>query len=111
MCKKQFSKRKQLNMNFGLQVLEANLNQIVLHQKLVAISTVTILNSLNQQVPLKFPDPFETDDYFELLKINLASPIPVGTYTITISYLGQINENPLDRGFYKGYYFLNNVKR
>lgn len=93
------------------QVTKADLTQIVLHQKVVSITAVSVLNSASQPVPLKFPNSFETDSYYELLKINFDQAIPVGIYTITISYLGKINDNPVDRGFYKGYYFLNDVKQ
>lgn len=79
---------------------------------MVAITTVTVVNSENQPVLLQVISPFETDNYYEILKINLESPISAGIYTITISYLGQINENPNDRGFYKGYYYdENDVRR
>ncbi|XP_075971879.1 membrane alanyl aminopeptidase-like [Anticarsia gemmatalis] len=95
----------------GVEVREAGLTQIVFHQKVVAIEGVNVVNANNVPVSLQFPTPFETDDYYELLKVNFASPIPIGNYTISVRYLGQINENPLDRGFYKGYYFLNNQER
>nr|QUJ23887.1 aminopeptidase N [Telchin licus licus] len=90
-----------------VNVNEENLTQIVLHQRVVSITTVTVLDSSNQPVNLQFPDPFDTDAYYELLKINFAEPIAAGAYTLIIRYVGRINENPFDRGFYKGYYYLN----
>lgn len=87
-----------------LQVTVSDLTQIVLHQKVVSIRTISVVNALNVPVALEVTNPFETDDYYEILIIHLASAIPAGIYTITISYLGQINGNPIDRGFYKGYY-------
>lgn len=88
-----------------------NLTEIVLHQKVERINGVNLATAAGIPVPLQFPDPFTTDDYYELLKIHTAVPIPAGKYVITISYNGKINENPLDRGFYRGYYYLGNELR
>ncbi|CAH2105879.1 unnamed protein product [Euphydryas editha] len=87
------------------------LRQIVMHQNVVSITAVSVVNANNQPVNLQFPNSFEIDSYYQVLKINFASNIEPGQYTITISYLGQINENPYDRGFYKGYYFVGNETR
>lgn len=78
------------------------------HQKLVRVLTVTVSNEEGSPISLS---NYETDDYFELIKLNFVNELPTGTYTITISYLGQINDNPFDRGFYKGYYFIGDEKR
>lgn len=82
-----------------------------MHQNVVSITAVSVVDANNQPVNLQFPNSFETDSYYQLLKINFASNITSGQYTITINYLGQINENPYDRGFYKGYYFVGNETR
>nr|QBI71858.1 aminopeptidase N4a [Plutella xylostella] len=82
-----------------------DMKQIVLHQNVVSISSVSVFNVTGAPVPLQTPGAFETDPYYEILMINLANPIPVGEYTLKIVYKGRINTNPLDRGFYKGYYF------
>ncbi|KAJ2952361.1 hypothetical protein O0L34_g4646 [Tuta absoluta] len=92
-------------------IQEAGLTQIVLHQNVVEINSVSVWDVNSNPVALQTNRSFEIDSYFEILKINLASAIPAGNYTITISYLGQIQENPLDRGFYKGYYYLGNQRR
>lgn len=81
------------------------MKQIVLHQNVVSISSVSVFDVRGAPVPLQTPGAFETDPYYEILMINLANPIPVGEYTLKIVYKGRINTNPLDRGFYKGYYF------
>ncbi|XP_068631129.1 membrane alanyl aminopeptidase-like [Battus philenor] len=88
-----------------------NLTQIVLHQNVVAIQGVNVLDANNNPVPLLVSNPFEINSYFEILTINLNNVILPGRYTIIVSYLGRINENPLDRGFYKGYYYFGNEKR
>ncbi|XP_063377572.1 uncharacterized protein LOC134664758 [Cydia fagiglandana] len=85
--------------------------EIVLHSNVVAITAVNILDSNNNAVALNLERPFELDNIYELLIINPASPVVAGEYTITIRYRGVINENQYERGFYKGYYFLNGVKR
>lgn len=87
---------------------EPGLTQIVFHQKVTSITGVDIVDSTNRVINLQFPGPYTTDDYYELITLNLAGAIPVGNYTIRVSYVGAINENPVDRGFYKGYYFNSN---
>lgn len=93
-----------------MQVRE-DLQQIVLHQNVAAITALNVTDANNQQVRLQFPDPFTVDSYLEIMHINFAAPISSGYYTITINYNGRINTNPLDRGFYRGYYYLNNQLR
>nr|AAN04899.1 aminopeptidase N [Helicoverpa armigera] len=97
-------------VQIDVQVRENNLRQIVLHQKVVSITGVNVVGP-NGPVPLQFPHPYTTDDYYEILLINLDQPINIGNYSIAIRYNGQINANPLDRGFYRGYYYLNNELR
>lgn len=67
-----------------------------------------IVSADNSVINLRFPDPFIIDNYYEIVKLNLAGPIPAGNYTITMSYTGIITDNPFDAGLYKGYYFYNN---
>ncbi|KAI8424601.1 hypothetical protein MSG28_003039 [Choristoneura fumiferana] len=86
------------------------LSQIVLHQNVVAITGVNIVDANDNPIALSLESPYETDSYFEILTINVASPISAGEYTISVSFRGQIHENQFDRGFYKGYYFYNNQK-
>ncbi|XP_014370423.2 membrane alanyl aminopeptidase-like [Papilio machaon] len=88
-----------------------NLTQIVLHQNVVSIQGVNVIDTSSRPVPLNTTTPFEIDSYFELLKINFDRVVMPGRYTITVSYLGRINENPVDRGFYKGYYYYGTQKR
>nr|AAK58066.1 110 kDa aminopeptidase [Heliothis virescens] len=97
-------------VQIDVEVRENDLRQIVLHQKVVSINAVNVVGP-NGPVGLQFPYPYTTDDYYEILLINLAEPINIGNYSITIRYNGQINDNPIDRGFYKGYYYLNNELR
>ncbi|CAF4959366.1 unnamed protein product [Pieris macdunnoughi] len=88
-----------------------NLTQIVLHQNVVSIDEVSVLDAAERPVSLQIPNPFTIDRYYEIVTINFASEIVPGTYIITINYKGRINENPHDRGLYKGYYYYNNEKR
>lgn len=81
------------------------------HQNVVSIQAVNVVNANGSPVSLDFPNPFTIDSYYELLLINLATPIPAGNYTVSVRYLGRINVNPLDRGFYRGYYYYNNQLR
>lgn len=87
------------------------LNQIVLHDNVVSIKEISVKNSRGEAVHLNSKLGFERDSYFEIIKLNFQQNISIGEYTIEISYLGQINENPFDRGFYRGYYYVNGVKQ
>lgn len=82
----------------------------MLHQNVVAITGVNIVDGNGNPIALSLESPYETDSYYEILTINVASPISAGDYTISVSFRGQIHENQFDRGFYKGYYFYNNQK-
>ncbi|RVE53190.1 hypothetical protein evm_002023 [Chilo suppressalis] len=98
-------------VRLDVQTREENLRQIVMHQKVVSIQTVNVVDSAGRPVNLQFPDPYTTDDYYEILTINFANPIPIGNYSISIRYQGAINLNQFERGFYRGHYFLNNQMR
>ncbi|CAB3239517.1 unnamed protein product [Arctia plantaginis] len=95
-------------LRMDIEVREENLQQIVFHQKVESITAMDIVNADNTVINLQFPNPFITDDYYEIVKLNLAGPIPAGNYTITMNYTGIISDNPFDAGLYKGYYFYNN---
>ncbi|KAL0882639.1 hypothetical protein ABMA27_001074 [Loxostege sticticalis] len=98
-------------VQFDVEVIQSDLTQIVLHQKVERIRTVSILDGSGRPVNLRFPGPYSTNDTFEILLINLADPIPAGIYSITISYAARIHVNQYDRGFYRGHYYLNGQKR
>ncbi|XP_041970736.1 uncharacterized protein LOC121727124 [Aricia agestis] len=98
------------NVQIEVEVLET-VSQIVLHQNVLSITSVSVLDANNNPLQLQVPNGYETDSYYEIMKLNFASQVTAGNYTIIISYLGQINENPLDRGFYKGYYYYGNQLR
>lgn len=102
---------KTINVISNFQVREENLTEIVLHQNVVSILSVNLETAAGVPVPLRFPNTFTTNSYYEILSIHLYEPIPAGSYVITVRYLGRINENPIDRGFYRGYYYLNNQLR
>lgn len=83
-----------------------------MHQNVVKVESVNVVNAVtNAPVPLQISDPFSTNSTFELLIINFERPIAIGKYAITVRFEAKINDNPVDRGFYAGYYFLNDVKR
>ncbi|XP_012552709.1 aminopeptidase N isoform X1 [Bombyx mori] len=98
-------------VSMDIEVLASNIEQIVFHQNVVSIQGVNLVTARGDPVGLKFPDPFTIDRHYELLLINLAQPIAAGNYTVTVRYRGQINTNPVDRGFYRGYYYVNNQLR
>nr|ADZ57273.1 aminopeptidase N4 [Chilo suppressalis] len=98
-------------VRLDVQTREENLRHIVMHQKVVSIQTVNVVDSVGRPVNLQFPDPYTTDDYYEILSINFADPLPIGNYSISIRYQGAMNLNQLENGFYRGYYFLNNEIR
>ncbi|CAH1647275.1 unnamed protein product [Spodoptera littoralis] len=93
-------------------VRENELEQISMHQNNLFVTRVNVVNNTNgENVQLRSPDPFTYDNYYELLHLHFHLPIVAGSYTITIDYRGVINTNPLDRGFYRGYYYYENTRR
>ncbi|CAG9559615.1 unnamed protein product [Danaus chrysippus] len=88
--------------------VQQNVTQIVMHQNVVSIRAINVIDGSGRSVAVK---DFDTDSYYEILNINFVNVVTPGNYIITINYLGRINENPHDRGFYKGYYYYGNVKR
>ncbi|XP_022825014.1 membrane alanyl aminopeptidase-like [Spodoptera litura] len=93
-------------------VRENDLEQISMHQNNLFVTRVNVVNNTNgENVQLRSPDPFTYDNYYELLHLHFHLPIVAGSYTITIDYRGVINTNPVDRGFYRGYYYYENTRR
>lgn len=90
---------------------EDNLGEIVFHQNVVAITSVTVRNSSGDVLNLRPGNQLTLDPYLELVHINFDSPITRGNYSITLRYNGRINTNPIDRGFYRGYYYYNGALR
>ncbi|KAJ8733130.1 hypothetical protein PYW08_001428 [Mythimna loreyi] len=94
-------------VQMNVVVAEDNLNQIIFHQNVVNITGVSVVNNTNGlAVNLHPGNPFSTDSYLETLNINFPAYILRGNYTITVRYNGRINTNPIDRGFYRGYYYV-----
>ncbi|CAH0703044.1 unnamed protein product [Spodoptera exigua] len=93
-------------------VRENDLHQISMHQNNLIITRISVVNNTNgENVQMRSPSPFTQDSYYELLHLHFALPLVAGSYTINIDYTGTINRNPLDRGFYRGYYYYENTLR
>lgn len=58
-------------------------------------------------------NPFELVPQYHFLKINMVQPMVVGkNYTLFINYYSTMNEGPMKRGIWRGWYIdENNVER
>lgn len=64
-------------------------------------------------VPLVPENPFQLEHEYHFLKINMAQPMLIGmNYTLIINYDSTMNEGPMKRGIWRGWYIdENNVER
>lgn len=96
------------------QAVEENVRQIVLHSNVDSINTITLSNSdSGAPFALNPLDPFSLEPEYHFLKINLVSSMVVGqNYTLSISYSSTMNEGPMKRGIWRGWYRdANNTER
>lgn len=81
---------------------------MVLHSNVDRINIVT-LTSESGPVPLNNLNPFTLEPQYHFLKINLAQILNIGeNYTLFIDYSSTMNEGPMKRGIWKGFYFDEN---
>lgn len=88
------------------------MNQIVLHANVDRINEISVLSD-NVPVSLDVSSPFQIEPLYHFLKINLAETMTVGAnYTVFIDYTSTMNEGPMKRGIWRGWYIDdNNVER
>ncbi|KAJ2952362.1 hypothetical protein O0L34_g4647 [Tuta absoluta] len=87
-----------------VQAVEANLTQIVLHSNVDSVNSVSLTKN---GVPhlLNVSSPITLEPQYHFLKINLAEVLETGVnYTLTIEYENIMNEGPMKRGIWRGWY-------
>lgn len=88
-----------------MQATEANVQQIVLHSNVDSINAISVLTTSGLPVALNPLEPFVVEPQYHFLKINLQqSLVPQTNYTLIIEYSNTMNEGPMKRGIWKGWY-------
>ncbi|CAK1599084.1 unnamed protein product [Parnassius mnemosyne] len=87
-----------------IQALEENVTQIVLHANVDSINAVSLLTS-GLPVTLNPIEPFTIEPQYHFLKINLQQALAIRTnYSLMIDYSSAMNEGPMKRGIWRGWY-------
>lgn len=64
-----------------------------------------MLNDTGAEVKLDEDKPHETEELYHFLKVNLVEPLKVNVnYTLNIEYWSTMNEGPMKRGIWRGWY-------
>lgn len=88
-----------------IQAKEDNVKQIVLHSNIDEIKTVTVSDDTGAEVKLGEDKPHEIEELYHFLKVNLVEPLRVNVnYTLNIEYWSTMNEGPMKRGIWRGWY-------
>lgn len=96
-----------------MQAKAENVRQIVLHANVDTIREVKLKNLAGEEVNLNSQNPHETEVLYHFLKVNVENPLtPNVNYTLHIKYSSTMNEGPMKRGIWRGWYTdENNVER
>jgi len=90
------------SVDIVIQAKAENVNQIVLHANVDTIRDVKLKNLAGAEVGLK---PHETEPLYHFLKVNVENPLtPNVNYTLHIEYSSTMNEGPMKRGIWRGWY-------
>jgi hypothetical protein len=94
---------------YSFQAVE-DVNKIVLHANVDSIHNVTLTRSNGTQVPI---ESYNTEARYHFLNIYLNDSLVTNeTYVLSISYSSTMNDGPMMRGVWKGWYKdENNVER
>ncbi|XP_060801842.1 membrane alanyl aminopeptidase [Amyelois transitella] len=88
-----------------IQATAPNVTHIILHSNVDFIKRLNLYNEQGSPVRLNPILPFQTEPSYHFLIINLLSPLIVGVnYTLHIGYSGSINEGPMKKGIWRGWY-------
>ncbi|XP_052753555.1 membrane alanyl aminopeptidase-like [Galleria mellonella] len=91
--------------NVIIQAVQENVTQIVLHANVDRINSVSLYASDASPFPLVATDPFTIDPQYHFLRINLLKSLVSGdNYTLIIDYSSTMNEGPMKRGIWRGWY-------
>ncbi|XP_068631134.1 membrane alanyl aminopeptidase-like [Battus philenor] len=92
-----------------IQAVEENVSQIVLHANVDSVNAVSLLTSSGSPVIMDPTKPFTIEPHYHFLKINLQQTLTARTnYTLIIEYTSTMNEGPMKRGIWRGWYLDEN---
>lgn len=96
-------------LTFFFQAVKDGLSTIYIQENVREIENVTLTTTDFSLTPVQLDEdnPFERIRAHHFLKINLAGNTTLVNgedYILTISYIGNINETPLQRGVFRGHY-------
>ncbi|KAJ2952363.1 hypothetical protein O0L34_g4648 [Tuta absoluta] len=83
------------------------INQIIIHENVREILSVTLVDLNEDPVELNETLPFERLREYNFLRINLRDGLTLKKhepYRMDITYVGNINETPMSRGIFRGSY-------
>ncbi|XP_049870023.1 membrane alanyl aminopeptidase-like isoform X2 [Pectinophora gossypiella] len=91
-----------------IQAVEENVQQIVLHANVDTIHSVSLMRN-NIPHPLNVANPVQIRPEYHFIIINLDEDLEVAVnYTLTIEYENEMNEGPMKRGIWRGWYIDDN---
>ncbi|CAG4917303.1 unnamed protein product [Colias eurytheme] len=91
--------------NIIIQAVESNVNQIVLHANVDIINAVSVTRDDGKIVTMNPNQPYFVEPQYHFLRINLIDALEVNrNYTLMIDYSSTMNEGPMKRGIWRGWY-------
>nr|XP_026484284.1 membrane alanyl aminopeptidase-like [Vanessa tameamea] len=88
-----------------IQATEENVTNIVLHSNVDSINSITLLSDNGETVNLNLIEPYTLEPQYHFLRINLQQAMDLGrNYTLYIDYSNSMNDGPMKRGIWKGWY-------
>ncbi|XP_047510698.1 membrane alanyl aminopeptidase-like [Pieris napi] len=94
--------------NIIIQAQQSDVFQIVLHANVDKINNVTVETEDGATLDLGSPS-YLLEPQYHFLKINLQQALAMNTnYTLNIDYSSTMNEGPMKRGIWRGWYKDNN---
>lgn len=102
-----------LIFNILSQAIKDDISAIYIQENVREIVRVTLTTAGDTPVPVSIDvnNPYERIRTHHFLKINLANNVTLVNnqdYILTIHYIGNINETPLQRGVFRGHYIDEN---
>lgn len=98
-------KTKNTKLVKQFQAREVNVQTIVLHSNVDRINSVKLNADNGDEVLLNENESFTLEPQYHFLKINLQQPLAEGqNYTLFINYTNTMNDGPMKRGVWKGWY-------
>lgn len=90
-----------------MQAVKEDVASLFIQENVRTIDSITLTDTEGVPVRVNSSNPFERIQQYHYLKINLADGVTLENgkeYLLRISYVGNINETPLQRGVFRGSY-------